>query len=352
MNCCTCGGGSDFDGQRPTTPPPPKVKIPRIFDWLPGAESMEKAMGKVKATMKKKLAPFEKGIKEVYAGLRQPDFNAPPELEGNSMAEVNLVVFFIILLVTIATSLGYLLEVHGNCGEATRSPPWATAMLLSSYALLIPGLTQVIFSFNIVVNVLGHRIDVQPEKGHVACTETITGLVDLLERTGSRAGSVLIVLYAVVVPILKLLLLAVAEFFSYSNLPGAVSISRMCIILVQSISKWACPDMFAYILLVHLVRLLNNDSLILTAAKLDVGFLLLQRFLCLLYNFVFGDSFTRSSWQKLQDTLRSSDSSDLPFSAGAFCSLRLSFRCGHLLAMYGIEDWWTPALSTKWIGAV
>lgn len=272
MNCCTCGGGSDFDGQRPTTPPPPKVKIPRIFDWLPGAESMEKAMGKVKATMKKKLAPFEKGIKEVYAGLRQPDFNAPPELEGNSMAEVNLVVFFIILLVTIATSLGYLLEVHGNCGEATRSPPWATAMLLSSYALLIPGLTQVIFSFNIVVNVLGHRIDVQPEKGHVACTETITGLVDLLERTGSRAGSVLIVLYAVVVPILKLLLLAVAEFFRYSNLPGAVSISRMCIILVQSISKWACPDMFAYILLVHLVRLLNNDSLILTAAKLDVGF--------------------------------------------------------------------------------
>ena len=25
---------------------------------------------------------------QVYAGLRQPDFNAPPELEGNSMAEV------------------------------------------------------------------------------------------------------------------------------------------------------------------------------------------------------------------------------------------------------------------------
>ena len=77
-------------------------------------------------------------------------------------------------------------------------------MLVASYALLIPGLTQVIFSFNIVVNVLGHRIDVQPEKGHaVACTETITGLVNLLWRTGSRTGAVLIVLYAVVVPILK-----------------------------------------------------------------------------------------------------------------------------------------------------
>eukprot|EP00435_Cladocopium_sp_Y103_P074168 s590_g47.t1 len=272
MNCCTCGGGSDFNGQRPTTPPPPRVKIPSIFDWLPGVDSMEKEMGKMKAKMNKQLAPLQKGMKEVYAGLRQPDFNAPPQLEGNAMAEVNLVVFFIVLMVTVATSLSYLLEVHGDCGEVHRSPPWATAMLLSSYALLVPGLTQVIFSFNIVVNVLGHRIDVQPEKGHVACTETITGLVDLLERTGSRTGAVLIVLYAVVVPILKLVLLAVAEVFRYSRIPGCVSISRICIILVQSISKWACPDMFAYILLVHLVRLLNNDSLILTAAKLDVGF--------------------------------------------------------------------------------
>ena len=44
--------------------------------------------------------------------------------------------------------------------------------------------------------------------------------------------------------------------------PGAV------VQVVQIISKWACPDMFAYILLVHLVRLLDNGSLILTAATL------------------------------------------------------------------------------------
>eukprot|EP00913_Durusdinium_trenchii_P000632 g585.t1 len=141
-------------------------------------------------------------------------------------------------------------------------------MLIASYVLLVPGLTQVIFSFNIVVNVLGHRIDVQPEKGHVACTETITGLVELLNRTGSRTGAVLIVLYAVVVPILKLLLLALGEAFRYSSARGCVMISRTCILVVQSISKWACPDMFAYILLVHLVRLLDNGSLILTAATL------------------------------------------------------------------------------------
>ena len=94
--------------------------------------------GEMKATLDKKLKPLEQGVSEagacivaarlrqVYAGLRQPDFDAPPELEGNSMAEapeiessqlpmssvaqVNLVVFFIILLMTIVTSLGYLWE--------------------------------------------------------------------------------------------------------------------------------------------------------------------------------------------------------------------------------------------------
>ncbi|CAE7383139.1 fabB [Symbiodinium natans] len=145
-------------------------------------------------------------------------------------------------------------------------------MLILSYVLLVPGLTQVLFSFNIVVNVLGHRINVQPEKGHVACTETVTGLVDLLEKTGSRTGAVLIILYAVVVPVVKLLLLAVGEIFRFSSSECLVIIARVCINIVQCISKWACPDMFAYILLVHLVRLLNSDPLVLTAAKLDVGF--------------------------------------------------------------------------------
>ena len=41
----------------------------------------------MKATLDKKLKPLEQGMSEVYAGLRQPDFDAPPELEGNSMAE-------------------------------------------------------------------------------------------------------------------------------------------------------------------------------------------------------------------------------------------------------------------------
>ncbi|CAE7590588.1 fabB [Symbiodinium sp. CCMP2592] len=283
LNCCTCGGGSTFNGERPTTTPRPTVDIPGL-SWLPGIHSVEKQISKMEEQMK----PFEQSMHEVYKGLNAPDFNAPPELEGNSLVQVNWAVFLIIVIVAGGTVVGWFCDLVGlgpkppsvdgglpgayHAASGGRPPAWSTIMLILSYVLLVPGLTQVLFSFNIVVNVLGHRIDVQPEKGHVACTETVTGLVHLLEKTGSRTGAVLIVLYAVVVPVVKLLLLAVGEVFRFSSSEFLVLVARVCIVIVQSISKWACPDMFAYILLVHLVRLLHSDPLVLTAAKLDVGF--------------------------------------------------------------------------------
>eukprot|EP00931_Biecheleriopsis_adriatica_P087106 TRINITY_DN61620_c0_g1_i1.p1 TRINITY_DN61620_c0_g1~~TRINITY_DN61620_c0_g1_i1.p1 ORF type:complete len:711 (+),score=150.34 TRINITY_DN61620_c0_g1_i1:98-2230(+) len=289
MNCCDCGGGSDYNGVRPSTPPPPEVDIPLMGD-LPGMKSVELELGQVE----KKMQPLEKDFDEVYAGLNAPDYNAPPELEGSELWQVNLTVLGIIVAVAGVTGAAWALEscwktqpegISLDAGasklatpnasfksSSSRPPAWSTALLITSYVLLVPGLTQVIFSFNILVNVLGHRIEVQPEKGHTSCTETITGLVHLLEKTGSRTGAVLIILYAVVVPAVKLFLLAVGEALRNSRAQCCVSIARFCILIVQSISKWACPDMFAYILLVHLVRVLQHQPIILTAAKLDVGF--------------------------------------------------------------------------------
>lgn len=321
LHCCTCGGGSTFNGKRPTTPPPSEVHVPGE-GWLPGAHTLSLELGK----FKKKLAPVEKGLHEVYKGLNQPDYDAPPVLEGNALGTINLVVLGIIALVAGSSGLAWLLcrkqqpemsqqlevQTGTDAGDAadeskegllawvtgrksqvkastrsdfsknlsvsenkavdSRPAAWSWALLVTSYALLVPGLTQVIFSFNILVNVLGHRIEVQPEKGHASCTETITGLVDLLERTGSRTGAVLIVLYAVVVPAVKLVLLAMGEALRYCNSYLGICLSRGCIIIVQTISKWACPDMFAYILLVHLVRVLEHRPILLTAAKLDIGF--------------------------------------------------------------------------------
>merc|ERR1719203_2223602 len=49
--------------------------------------------------------------------------------------------------------------------------------------------------------------------------------------------------------------------------------ARACVKAVQLVSKWACPDLFAYVLLLHLVRALpRHCPLIETAGHLDVGF--------------------------------------------------------------------------------
>jgi len=46
----------------------------------------------------------------------------------------------------------------------------------------------------------------------------------------------------------------------------------MFIGFVQQISKWACPDMFAYILLTYLVRSLNHPPTLQGLMQLDLGF--------------------------------------------------------------------------------
>merc|ERR1712226_666148 len=42
--------------------------------------------------------------------------------------------------------------------------------------------------------------------------------------------------------------------------------------MVQAMSKWACPDLFAYILMAYLFRSLHKPPHLLSSFQLDVGF--------------------------------------------------------------------------------
>jgi len=104
-------------------------------------------------------------------------------------------------------------------------------------------------------------------------SEAMLPLAKLLFTTGSRIGGVLIIVYAAIVPGIKLVLLAVGELFRNSPDLRRVQTARICIQSVQFISKWACPDMFAYILLLYLFRDLDERSpLIQIPSHLEVGF--------------------------------------------------------------------------------
>jgi len=100
--------------------------------------------------------------------------------------------------------------------------------------------------------------------------------IQLLFETGGTVGACLLIIYAIVVPVVKLMLLSVAEARRHSLDVEKVKSARKYIHLVQLISKWACPDMFAYILLMYLFRhldgLATGSATLHAPAELGLGF--------------------------------------------------------------------------------
>merc|ERR1719382_2393597 len=89
----------------------------------------------------------------------------------------------------------------------------------------------------------------------------------------------LVVTYAMILPAMKLILLLGGELYRFSPHAGEIAFSRGCIRFVQVISKWACPDMFAYILMMYLIRGLDDNTSVLESdAQLDIGFMLFSVF--------------------------------------------------------------------------
>lgn len=204
---------------------------------------------------------------------------APVKLGGAPESFVNWMVALAIGVVLVGI-LGAYAVVYGikSCNQdlelaADRPAPWCLGLLTASYALLIPGLFQVLFSVVIAVSVFGfHIVVTQNPPGHPhAITESMWSLINLLATSGSWIGALLVTLYAICIPISKVLLLIMAEAWRHNEDPGKVRCAARCIWVVQIISKWACPDMFAYVMVLYLFRSLNA-GLIESIAALDTGF--------------------------------------------------------------------------------
>lgn len=220
------------------------------------------------------------GIHEVYTGLNRPDYGVPPKLGGDSPEQINWLVILVMIAVCVSIGLGIYFD--NKCrGTMMEGRPrfWSILLLLASYLLLIPGLINPVFSFSIVINIIGHRKVVEPEAGHPVCTETTNGLAHLLWKTGSKIGAFLVILFSMVIPAIELVMLILGEVFRFGSAKCA-DIFRWVIIWVQHRSKWASPDMFAYILLVDLVRTLEVESLILSRARPANKMWYIHVFLC------------------------------------------------------------------------
>merc|ERR1719476_120520 len=96
---------------------------------------------------------------------------------GNSKRFINLSLIVIVAFVVAVTSLGYVFGrfcTHWAPSEG-RPPAWVLALLLASYALLIPGIQQVLFSFTISVELLGLSVTItmDPQGNPDSITESM-----------------------------------------------------------------------------------------------------------------------------------------------------------------------------------
>eukprot|EP00403_Amphidinium_massartii_P013025 CAMPEP_0178427480 /NCGR_PEP_ID=MMETSP0689_2-20121128/29770_1 /TAXON_ID=160604 /ORGANISM="Amphidinium massartii, Strain CS-259" /LENGTH=583 /DNA_ID=CAMNT_0020049195 /DNA_START=63 /DNA_END=1810 /DNA_ORIENTATION=+ len=209
---------------------------------------------------------------------------------GASREEVNTFLYWALMIGICLVLLGGVLDLtfYKAVSDSGRPRLWLVTLVLVSYGLLIPGLYEVLFSMVFAIHVLGLNIVVtkpDPSSAPGPVTESTLSVLKLLWRTGGHLAAVLIVIYAIVIPFLKLTLLILGEVWRFNPNPAYRRASRTCIRVVQAISKWACPDMMAYILLLYLLRDVTGGSGFLEArSHLDIGFSCFSLF-CILSTF-------------------------------------------------------------------
>lgn len=191
------------------------------------------------------------------------------EVGGNPTGLVNKVAVGILAVILGTTLLGtvidccvvrYKMDVH----RAKLLPRgWVLGMLASSYAILIPGIFLPLFSLQIGAF---DSLSLQHS------TDSMISFTNLLIDTGSHIGGAFVIIFAMVIPALKLSLLLLRVASKMKALQWLGSYARPAILFVQVISKWACPDMFAYILMQYLVRSLNHPPKLNGIMNLDIGF--------------------------------------------------------------------------------
>eukprot|EP00747_Dinoflagellata_sp_TGD_P166035 gnl/TRDRNA2_/TRDRNA2_188214_c0_seq1.p1 gnl/TRDRNA2_/TRDRNA2_188214_c0~~gnl/TRDRNA2_/TRDRNA2_188214_c0_seq1.p1 ORF type:complete len:562 (-),score=53.14 gnl/TRDRNA2_/TRDRNA2_188214_c0_seq1:138-1823(-) len=158
-----------------------------------------------------------------------------------------------------------------------RPAAWSVAILIASYGLLIPAWFSTIFSGKSQIALMYEGVGVLFPLMHPITYRRGSYMHSLLE-SGNTLGLSIFASYAVMIPVIRVVLLIVGECWRFSSNPARVNFARRSISLVQAISKWASPDLFAYILLCFLLRALDSgpqpglQPRVVSDAVLDTGF--------------------------------------------------------------------------------
>lgn len=247
-------------------------KLEHEVQWGPLGDIASSATEAVTNAAESAVDSMTSSMARAFLGDMAVDsFDLPPP----SKRVINQQVIVCIVATFVVVAVGLLLDAFMPPAKSSTRPTYlCIATLLGSYGLLVPGLISNLFQFLLGVELLGAKVLLTQVNGeYSAITESTVGLVHLLFETGGWIGALLLILYAMVVPAVKIAALILGEFWRENSDPRKVHKAKMLIEVVQFISKWACPDMFAYILLLYLFRHLDGAGGVVAApAQLGIGF--------------------------------------------------------------------------------
>lgn len=187
--------------------------------------------------------------------------------------DINAACFFVIATMVATATLGLALDgslrrrrqrLGLEAGDAPQC--WVVGATACSYVFLVVGLLSTLFTYNVSVTLFG--ITKVLKEG----TETMVELIQRLNEQGMLLGAAVVAFYAVFIPVAKLVLLILIEAWRRSKSRTRVKWAGYCIRLVKVVSKWACPDLFAYILMSYLFRSINHQPTVSSGMRLEVGF--------------------------------------------------------------------------------
>lgn len=147
----------------------------------------------------------------------------------------------------------------------------ALGLTLGSLALLVPGLTQPVLTITASIKVMGTTREIFRQ------TQSIVEAVRSLNQSGNTFVAGLILLFSIMVPFIKAVLLGL--ILAWRGRPAGHRLYQF----VRSISKWSMADVFAVGIFIAYLAAIGTDNL---DAQAGVGFYCFAGY-CLVSNLAF-----------------------------------------------------------------
>lgn len=147
----------------------------------------------------------------------------------------------------------------------------AIGLTLVSLALLVPGLTQPVLTITASIKVMGTTREIFRQ------TQSIVEAVRSLNQSGNTFVAGLILLFSILVPFTKAVLLGIILAFRRQRA------GYRLYLFVRSISKWSMADVFAVGVFIAYLAAIGTDNL---DAQAGVGFYCFAGY-CLVSNLAF-----------------------------------------------------------------